>query len=187
MPEPLQRKGANPAEVAWRGIELCRDGDWKEGMYWLGMAAGIRGRSEMPSQFFSYLGYGIARYQGQKSQGLKLCRHALDLEFYQPENYLYLARTHLLLGDRRSAVDAVERGLEIDAGNDELLTLRDDLGTRRPPVLPFLSRRNPLNQLLGRMRHRLRRTPQPVGEPPKKQRRPKTARRRSPRGSRATH
>jgi hypothetical protein len=38
------------------------------------------------------------------------------------------------------------------------------MGTRRAPVLPFLSRSNPLNRQLGRLRHRWARRKGPVYE-----------------------
>lgn len=156
-PKPEVR-GARAAEVAWRGIEHCREGDWHEGLYWLGMASSCDRRGvagELPSLYYAYLGYGVARYQGQKRQGLRLCRHALERELYQPESYQYLARTHLLLGDRRSALDVVERGLEVDPSHPDLLALRVELGRRQSPMVPFLSRANALNRALGRLRHRL--------------------------------
>ncbi|MEM8962663.1 MAG: hypothetical protein AAGD38_14350, partial [Acidobacteriota bacterium] len=60
-----------------------------------------------------------------------------------------------MVGDRRAAIDIVERGLLIDAGNSELLELRRDLGERRQPMVPFLGRSNPINRMLGLLRHRL--------------------------------
>ena len=148
--------GSGPAEIAWRGIELCRNGEWQEGLYWLSQAAGDRGHaSELPALFYSYLGYGAARYQKQTNHGLDLCQQAVDLEVYQPEAYYFLARTHLLAGDRRAAFDVVERGLRIDSTHAGLQDLRAELGQRQPPVLPFLARRHVLNRWLGMARHRL--------------------------------
>jgi hypothetical protein len=69
---------------------------------------------------------------------------------------LNLSRVHLLLGNRRKAVAALETGLKIHAGYDALLRLREEIGFRRPPVIGFLSRDNILNQVLGRMRHAFR-------------------------------
>lgn len=142
-------------ETAWRGIELCRRGEWQEGVYRLGMAVEPDGSGEedVPGLFYSYLGYGIARYQGNTEQGLKLCRRAVEIDRYQPESYYFLARVHLLLGDRRSANEVVDRGLEIDAGNGDLKQIKNDLGQRRRPLLPFLGRRHFLNRWLGRLRH----------------------------------
>jgi hypothetical protein len=142
--------------LAWRGIELCREGDWQTGFYWLSLAADTTAEANsMPSLYFAFLGYGLARFQGEAKEGIRLCRHAVHLELYQPESYYYLARTHLLAGDRRSAFDVVERGLQIDATDAGLKELRSALGARRSPVLPFLPRRHRLNHWLGRLRHRL--------------------------------
>ncbi|MEM1202294.1 MAG: hypothetical protein AAGN66_03595 [Acidobacteriota bacterium] len=149
-------KGADPADIAWRGIEHCREGDWKEGLYWLSLAAGVKDEGvDMPALFYAYLGYGIARHQGKKREGLKLCQKALDLEFYQPESYVFLAKTYLLSGDRRAAHETVVRGLQVDSGNSALLELNQELGHRKTPVLKFLPRRHFLNRILGRLRHSL--------------------------------
>ncbi len=152
---PREPRGAKAAEIAWKGIELCRQNDWKEGLYWLSMAAEAKDAKELPALFYSYLGYGVAKYQKQKAQGLKLCRRAVEIEFYQPECYDFLARSHLLMGDRRAANSVVERGLQVDSSHEGLLSLRSELGERRPPVLAFLSRKHPLNRWLGMARHRM--------------------------------
>ena len=78
------------------------------------------------------------------------------MELFEAENYLNLARTCLLARDRRGAVKAVRAGLKVDRGNQKLLTLYKEMGVRGQPVLPFLDRANPLNVLLGRIRHALR-------------------------------
>ena len=153
---PQEPRGAEPADMAWKGIELCRQNDWKEGLYWLGLAASAKEDSDdLPALFYSYLGYGVAKYQKQQLQGLKLCQRAIELEFYQPESYDFLARTHLLMGDRRAAYDVVERGLEVDSTHEGLVALRSELGERRQPVLSFLPRHHALNRWLGMARHRL--------------------------------
>jgi len=152
---------AQDIEAAWKGIEMCRHGDWQEGLYWLSLAAGQEAgeeegiRPEFPALYYSYLGFGVAKYQKQQQQGLRLCQRAVDLEIYQPEAYYFLARTHLLDGDRRRAFDVVERGLQVDSSHSGLITLKSELGERRSPVLSFLPRRHPLNRWMGMTRHRL--------------------------------
>jgi Flp pilus assembly protein TadD len=81
-----------------------------------------------------------------------------------PELLLNSARVHLALNQRERAVRAVMRGLELWPDDLRLQLARDALGTRREPFLPFLSRRNPLNQLLGRLRHRWQHRDAPVLE-----------------------
>jgi len=140
-----------PATEVEAAVELCRRGQWDRGIDQLtrlaneGVPLGALG--------YSYLGYGVAHARRQISEGRRLCRHAVKVEFYQPEAFLNLARTELLAGDRRAAVEALDRGLAIDPDDRQLLALGQEIGRRRPPVIGFLSRDNFLNQILGRIRH----------------------------------
>lgn len=159
--------GSGQSALLDRGLERCRSGDWDLGVQDLLAVSQEGRRRDLPSLLYSYLGYALARSHGDVNRGLRFCRRAIRLEFYQPENYLNLARTLLLSGDRHAAHQAVEQGLQFDPLHGDLLELRYDLGARREPVLRFLSRRNLLNRLLGRLRHDLTRstlppvTPQP--------------------------
>jgi tetratricopeptide (TPR) repeat protein len=139
-----------------RGIERCRRGDWQRGIDDLMQVVGQKQRSSVPSLLYSYLGLGIAQYRSEIKEGLKLCKHAVKLEFFQPDNYYNLARVHLIAQQRSDAVAAVRRGLDIDPDHGGLQRLQAQLGIRRRQLLPFLSRQHFLNQLLGRLRHRLR-------------------------------
>jgi tetratricopeptide (TPR) repeat protein len=156
---PRAERRSQPAEMtdAIRdAIDRCRRGAWKEGVPALARIAEQEERpGALPALVYSYLGYGIALRQQRLSEGLKLCQHAVKLEFYQAENYLNLARTQLLAGYRRAAVRAVADGLKIEPDNPQLLELELEVGRRRRPVLSFLSRSNPCNLLLGRIRHLL--------------------------------
>jgi tetratricopeptide (TPR) repeat protein len=149
--------GARPGDMtdAMRdAIESCRRGGWREGLPALARIAEQEVRpGALPALVYSYLGYGIALRQQRLSEGLKLCQHAVKMEFYQAENYLNLARTLVLAGHRRAAVRAVADGLKVEPDNGQLLELQHELGLRKRPVLSFLSRSNPINTLLGRIRH----------------------------------
>ena len=148
---------ARPGEMtdAMRdAIDRCRRGGWREGLPALAHIAEQETRpGALPALVYSYLGYGIALRQQRFSDGLKLCQHAVKMEFYQAENYLNLARTQVLAGHRRGAVRAVADGLKVEPDNPQLLEVQHELGLRRRPVLSFLSRSNPINSLLGRIRH----------------------------------
>lgn len=140
-----------------RGLDRCRTGNWKEGLVdlsWLVQSNKIR--SGMPSIAYSYLGYGMAKYHKKVADGVRLCRYAIKIEFYQTENYVNLARTCMLSATyRREAFEAVREGLKVDPDCIELHDLQTALGRRKPPVLPFLSRSNGLNRFLGSVRHAL--------------------------------
>ena len=135
------------------GIALCQQGNWNQGIERLSAAAEGKASGEVSSLMYSYLGYGIAKFKNKRREGLALCEHAVKVEFFQPENQLLLARTLLLNNNRRRAVEAIERGLKIDSDHQGLLQLQQEVGTRRAPVLGFLSRDNFLNVFLGRLRH----------------------------------
>lgn len=142
-----------PAEILEMGIACCQRGDWKTGFEHLSsLVDSQREAGQLPSRYYSYLGYGMALQEKRFDEGIKLCRYAIKREFYQTENYVNLARTCLLAGKRRMAWKAVEKGLSIDAQNKELLEIHATLGVRQPPVLPFLSRQNVLNRMLGSLR-----------------------------------
>jgi hypothetical protein len=140
--------------MANRGIQLCQEGMWTKGLGYLKAVAEAKSSGlELPGRFYSFLGFGLAAFESRYTDGLALCRRAVEIEFYRPENYVNLARTCLLLDARRSAVRAIEQGLRIDPSSQELHDLRREVGWRKQPVLPFLSRGNPVNQLLGRVRY----------------------------------
>lgn len=144
--------------LAVQGIDLCRAGYWNKGLKLLVAVAEAEDRAgHLPGRFYSYLGYGMAEFENKYREGLRLCKHSVEVEFYQPENYVNLARTYLLMDARRSAIDAIERGLKIDHQNADLLELRREVGNRLDPVLPFLSRSSPVNRLLGKARYALTR------------------------------
>lgn len=152
----LEVNSALPAEVTAKleqGLALCRGGEWEEGMVVLGRLSESDSSGELPGILYSYLGYAVARCQKRYRDGIKLCEHGIKKQFYEPDNYYNLARTRLLVEDRRRALQAIHRGLKVNSRHRGLLELRQELGRRRPPVLPFLSRNNPLNVLLGKMRH----------------------------------
>ena len=141
-------------EALRKGIDLCREGEWNDGLFVLGKIAEA-GRTGLPGIYYSYLGYGIARCQRRTAEGLKLCRHAVKIQFYEPDNFLNLARTALLANERAEAVRAVRKGLKVDPNNLDMQVLYREMGIRQLPVLPFLARSNPLNLLLGKIRSRI--------------------------------
>ena len=141
--------------VVEKGLERCRKGDWELGLDLLRKAARKEEKeSTLPSLYYSYLGYGAARFDGARKDGLALCKHAIRMDDGEPENYMNLAKVCLLAGDRRQAVAAVQRGLKVDPRFLPLVALRHRMGFRRKPVIPFLSRDAWINRRLGERRHR---------------------------------
>lgn len=142
-------------DAVTRGIRLCRAERWEDGLELLSKAARKKKHKEkLPSLYYSYMGYGAARFEGSPQEGRRLCRHAIRLDPGQPENYLNLARVCLLTGDRRGAIVALKRGQRVRPNHGGLRAFAEEIGYRGRPVIPFLSRDNPLNRWLGARRRR---------------------------------
>ena len=141
-------------EVASMGIDLCKEGNWDEGLFCLGQ---IKDTTAMDTavigKIYSFSGYGIALRQNKIREGIELCERAVRVEFYEPDHYFNLARTQLLAGKKRAAMRTIKNGLHIDSDHLELNKLNGDFGSRRPNVVPFLQREHPINAYLGRLRH----------------------------------
>ncbi|HSP14629.1 MAG TPA: tetratricopeptide repeat protein [Thermoanaerobaculia bacterium] len=101
----------------------------------------------------SYFGLCLALVQKKYKEGIDLCKRALDLEFYNGDHYVNLARIYLARGDRKKAVEVADSGLKVAPEHDELLEMRKELGIRARPAVPFLDRANPVNVTLGQARH----------------------------------
>ena len=98
--------------------------------------------------YMSYHGLCLVRI-GDIS-GLNLCRRAAMMETIQATVFLNLAMAELTLRHRKRACNAVKIGLSIDRAHLGLQKLRQIMGVRRTPCLPFLRRENLLNRWLGR-------------------------------------
>jgi tetratricopeptide (TPR) repeat protein len=121
-------------------------------------------RSPGDPRYMSWYGVTLVLVEKNWNLGVVLCEQALRQSGPDPDLLLNQARVHLALNQRERAVRAILRGLEAWPGDARLQAARDAIGTRKPPVVPFLSRNNPLNRLLGRIRYKWSRRAGPVYE-----------------------
>lgn len=105
----------------------------------------------VPSTVLSLYALCLAR-QGKRKEAVETCRLAIKREPKNPTCRLHMARIYYLANARRKAFEELARGLTLDPDNGELLRFEVEMGKRRPPVLGFLSRDNPLNVKLGKAR-----------------------------------
>ena len=102
----------------------------------------------------SFFGVCLALVQRKFKVAIDLCRRAIDLEFYNGDHYANLARVYIAAGQRRKALETIETGLKVTHGeHDDLMMVRNSLGIRARPAVPFLDRSNPINVSLGQARH----------------------------------
>ena len=149
--------GFDPAAALREGILACRQDRWKEGMELLGkLHQEAEGKFKLPPAMYSYLGGAIARVKREHGQGIELCRHAIELDPVDPENYLNLAQVYMLNHKRRAALRSLRMGLSMNPGHKRLLAMQVELGVRSGLAFPGLDRSHFLNRFFGRMKHRFR-------------------------------
>ena len=83
-------------------------------------------------------------------EGIEICLKALSADRRNPHIAYCLAQLYVLADSKRKAIDVVERGLRRSPDHRGLLRIRQQLGVRQSPPIPFLPRRNPVNVKLGR-------------------------------------
>lgn len=110
----------------------------------------------------SYCGWLQIVLDKKHQGGLALCRRAfVAFKSSDPETagviypilYLNLGRAFLALGRKKDAFENFTKGLTHDRSNAELKKEIKSLGMRKTPPVPFLSRTNLVNRLLGMLRH----------------------------------
>jgi tetratricopeptide (TPR) repeat protein len=104
--------------------------------------------------WYSYLGYCVARERGQIKKGLDLCQASIAHDQDNTAHYLNLGKIHLLAGNKREALQVFRDGLT-HGENTEIHQVLHLIGKRRLPVLSFLPRSNPVNRYLGMIFDRL--------------------------------
>lgn len=101
----------------------------------------------------SYFGLALALVSRKFKTAIDLCKRAIDLEFYHGDHYANLARVYVAAGNRKKAIETAEQGLKVAPEDEDLIRVRDELGIRGRPAVPFLDRSHPINVTLGQARH----------------------------------
>ena len=104
--------------------------------------------------YLSYYGLCVGMV-GDLGEAEKYCLRATKLSPSNPIILVNLGRVFLEQGYRKEARDQFSRAYAIDNTNSAAALELSGMGVRRQPLLPFLARNNPLNMILGKMRHRL--------------------------------
>ncbi|WP_246014674.1 tetratricopeptide repeat protein [Geomonas oryzae] len=100
--------------------------------------------------------YALASAQatGNVKSAVAWCQEAIKMEPRNSNHFLRLGTVYLAAGRKKEAIRALHLGLRVGK-NPAITKLLQTLGQRERPVLPFLSRGNPLNKYLGKMRSSL--------------------------------
>jgi tetratricopeptide (TPR) repeat protein len=88
---------------------------------------------------------------GDIKEAAEVCFRALSVDRRNADAYAALARIYVLAGSRRKAIEAMERGFAVSPRHPALRSVQDEIGVRRNPVIPFLSRDSRVNMILGKI------------------------------------
>lgn len=156
-----------PAEFIREARNLLWDGDEKQA-YGVMLRAIVHYPDNILIQ--SYFGCLQAIVDRKYRSGIDTCRKALH-QYKAPDAYsagivypilhLNLGRANLAAGKKEDAIKIFSKGLKYDGNHSELKKELRLLGIRKKPVVPFLSRSNPINKYIGIILHGTRRTAQP--------------------------
>lgn len=142
-----------PQKLFEKGVSLLKRGYPGDAVDHLekAMEKGLRS-----SACYSWLGLAYARSGRQIiSKAEELCLKAIKMDFVWPQYYLNLAEVYVIWGKKEKAIKTLEEGLKIDRDNIDILNAFEELGIRKRPAIPFLSRSNPLNKYLGKFLSKL--------------------------------
>lgn len=142
----------NPTKLFEKGMVLLRRGYPGDAMEYFEKMLSIGHKS---SACYSWLGIALARSRWDLEMAEELCRTAVKRDFYIPQFYVNLAEVYLLRGNKAKAIETLQAGLEVDSESRAIWRELEKLGSRSRPVIPFLSRNNPVNRYLGRLFSRM--------------------------------
>ncbi len=116
------------------------------------LSGGTIGDRRVAAGAFSYYGYCVAKVRRKYADGVKYCNISLRANPLDPDHRANLAMVYLERDDRAKAVETLNAGLRLDRRNKRLHLILESIGRRQTPVVPFLSRNNPVNVWLGKRR-----------------------------------
>ncbi|MCG6950263.1 MAG: hypothetical protein LJE93_15220 [Acidobacteria bacterium] len=101
---------------------------------------------------FSYYGLCVAMVRRRYAEAIKYCNISVKANFMDPEHRTNLALVYLERDDRKNAVKNLEAGLRLQPSNKRIHKIFADIGRRKQVMFTFLSRNNPLNVWIGKLR-----------------------------------
>jgi len=99
----------------------------------------------------SWLGFSYGTTLDKVARGIDHCKRAVDSGEPDPYFFRNMGKLYLLQRNKKAAIGAFAKGLQIDKTNAPILREWKVLGFRRKPFLSFLSRDHFLNKNIGKL------------------------------------
>ena len=96
----------------------------------------------------------LAAFTRKIEPSIVLCQEAVKRDPKNPEHFLRFGTVYLVAGNKKNAIRIFRLGLRVGR-HPTIIKWLQVLGDRKKPVLPFLSRTNPLNKYLGKIRMKM--------------------------------
>lgn len=103
----------------------------------------------------SFKGLLIAGLERRHEEGLGMCKKAAQINVFDPECFLNLARVHLMMKDKPGAYLAIRQGLKIDSAHSGIRKEMQRMGLRKASFFNFLPRDHAINIFIGKMRYKV--------------------------------
>lgn len=140
------------------GLEHLSRGRARDALPFIGAAVEVQQETDAgghaQATYLSYHGLCLCLTRSSMSGGLQKCRLAAKMDPINPEVWWNLGQVALILERKGEAYRSFREGLRMYPRHPRINNSLQRMGVRRPAVLSFLSRRNPINRLLGRLRGR---------------------------------
>ena len=127
-----------------KGLEALAQGDTLSALSYFEKAINI----ENSPIISSYYAFCIAKERGQVIRAISLCEEAIKREPKNSLHYLNLGRIYLITNNKEDAIKTFREGLNYEA-NQQIVDELSRLEIRKPPIIKFLKRNNPINRYLG--------------------------------------
>lgn len=98
----------------------------------------------------SWLGYTTALFEKKVQRGKDLCDKAIKSNVPDAMFYRNIGKVYLLMGNKRAAIGAFAKGLQLDKNNRGILNEWKALGFRRKPFFGGMDRDHWLNVKMGK-------------------------------------
>lgn len=136
------------------GVAVMRQGDHARALH---IFETVYKSDDLPKPVtgLSYYGLCLSSVNQQHRAGIALCEKAIQEKPNEVAHYANLVETYESAGRRKKAIDFLESTMTQFPRAKILQDLKEKLGKRKRPVIPFLPRGNVVNVVLGHMRHTL--------------------------------
>ena len=148
MVEILSAKENEADHICQQGIDLCDTNEYAQAHKLFQQALAMYPQSP---RINSWLGYTTAIVENKVATGIQLCKKAIDSDVPDAMFYRNIGKLYLMQKNKRGAIGAFAKGLQIDKGNNYILKEWKVLGFRRSPLIKFLGRDHPINKFFGKI------------------------------------